>query len=112
MDLRANSATKRFAEDSLLKINAARPEVLDRFSLHFCVNPEQDALFDAVPMNDRGQEADIDLHPEGQKVVAVAPDPFRRDPLVFSIMARRLPRRTYASDLEFRKTVAAVQFFL
>src|SRR5215469_637913 len=55
VDLRAKAATKRFAEDSLLKINAARLELLDRFSLHFCMNPEQDALLDAVPVNDRGE---------------------------------------------------------
>jgi len=110
VDLRSNQATKRFAEDSLLKINAARLEVLDRFSLHFCMNPEQDTLLDAVPVSDRGEEADIDLRWDGG-MVTVAPYPFRRDPLTFSIMARRVPKKIYSSDLEFQKTVAAAQYF-
>src|SRR6516164_8590630 len=110
VDLRSNQTTKRFAEDSLLKINAARLEVLDRFSLHFCMNPEQDTLLDAVPVSDRGEEADIDLRWDGG-MVTVAPYPFRRDPLTFSIMARRVPKKIYSSDLEFQKTVAAAQYF-
>lgn len=111
VDLRGNQATKGLAEDHLLKRNAARLEMLDRLSLHFSMNPEQDALFDAVPVDDQGQEVDIELHAEGGGVVAVTPYPFRRDPLGFSIMARRVPKRVYASDLDFQKTVAAARYF-
>jgi Protein of unknown function (DUF3891) len=111
VDLRANAATKDSAEEGLVKMNAARLEMLDRLSLHFCMNPDQDTVFDAVPVNDEGEEADIHLHPEGAGVVAVAPYPFRRDPLGFSIMTRRVPKRIYASDLEFQKTLGAAPFF-
>ena len=111
VDLRANLATKKFAEDSLLKTNAARLEALDRLSLHFCMNPEHDTLLDAVPVNDQGEEVDIDLRSDGGETVTVVPYPFRRDPLVFSIMARRVPKKIYSSDLEFQKTVGAAQYF-
>jgi len=111
VDLRANQATKNLAEEHLLKVNAARLETLDRLSLHFSMNPEQDALFDAVPVDDCGREADLELHAEGDGVVAVAPYPFRRDPLAFSIMARRVPKRIYSSDLDFQKTLAAARYF-
>ncbi len=47
---------------------------------------------------------------EGANVVAVAPYPFRRDPLAFSIMGRRVPKRIYASDADFQKTLAATQY--
>src|SRR5215470_8971276 len=48
-DLRANPAMKGYVEDEPLKANAARLEALDRLSLHFCMNPEQEVLLDAVP---------------------------------------------------------------
>jgi len=111
VDLRANPETKAFAEQSLIRANAARLEVLDRLSLHFCMNPGQDALLDGVPANDRGGDADIELQSEEPGVVAVAPYPFRREPLVFSVMARRVPKKIYGSDLDFEKTLAAAPYF-
>jgi Protein of unknown function (DUF3891) len=111
VDLRANSATKPFIEEPLINANVARLEALDRLSLHFCVNPQQDAIVDAVPVNDQGEETDLELHAEGGNVVALAPYPFRRDPLSLSIMARRVPRRIYASDADFRKTLGTALHF-
>jgi hypothetical protein len=111
VDLRANPSTKPFMEDSPVKANVARLEALDRLSLHFCMNPQQDALVDAVPVNDSGEEADLELHAEGENLVAVAPYPFRRDPLAFSIMARRVPKKIYSSDLDFQKTLATAKYF-
>lgn len=111
VDLRANAATKPFMEDPLVNANVARLEALDRLSLHFCMNPDQDAMVDAVPVNDQGEDADLELHAEGAGVIAVAPYPFRRDPLSFSIMARRVPKKIYSSDLDFQKTLATAQFF-
>src|SRR5229473_3139864 len=52
----------------------------------------------------------IQLHVEGANVVTIAPYPFRREPLAFSIMARRVPKRIYASDGDFQKTLAAAQY--
>ena len=111
VDLRANAATKPFMDDPLVNANVARLEALDRLSLHFCLNPQQDAMVDAVPVNDQGEDADLELHAEGAGAIAVAPYPFRRDPLSFSIMARRVPKKIYSSDLDFQRTLAAAQFF-
>jgi hypothetical protein len=111
VDLRANLATKPFLEEPLLNANIARLEALDRLSLHFCLNPGHDATIDGVPVNDAGEAADLELHHEDANVVAIAPYPFRRDPLSFSIMARRVPRKIYSGDLDFQKTLAAAQFF-
>jgi hypothetical protein len=41
----------------------------------------------------------------------VAPYPFRRDPLVVSIMARRVAKKIYSGDQEFQKALAAAQYF-
>jgi hypothetical protein len=71
----------------------------------------QDATLDAVPVNDQGEEADLDLHSEGENVIAVTPYPFRREPLALSIMARRVPKKVYSSDLDFQNTLAAAQYF-
>lgn len=111
VDLRTNPATKNYAEEPLLRANSARLETLDRLSLHFCMNPFEDALLDGVPVNDRGEDADMELHAEEAGVVAVAPYPFRRSPLEFSIMARRVPRKIYSSDADFQKTLAAAHYF-
>jgi Protein of unknown function (DUF3891) len=110
VDLRANLATKAFVEESLVKANVARLEALDRLSLHFCLNPQEDATVDAVPVNDQGEETDLELHAEGANVVAIAPYPFRRDPLAFSIMARRLTKKVYGNDTDFQNTLAATQY--
>ena len=111
VDLRANGASKPFMDDPLVNANVARLEALDRLSLHFCLNPQQDAMVDAVPVNEQGEDADLELHAEGAGVIAVAPYPFRREPLSFSIMARRVPKKIYSGDLDFQKTLAAAQFF-
>jgi len=111
VDLRANPEMKSFADEARLKTNAARMEVLDRLSLHFCLNAQQDALFDAVPVDERGEEADLELYDEGAGVFAIAPYPFRREPIPFSIMARRVPKKIYSSDADFQKTLAAAQYF-
>jgi hypothetical protein len=110
-DLRSNPAMKPHAEEPSLKRNAALLEVMDRLSLHFCMNPEQDTLLEGVPVNDQGEETDIHLHSEGAGVIAIARYPFRREPLSFSIMARRVPKRIYSSDQDFQKTLAAAQHF-
>jgi hypothetical protein len=110
VDLRANPAMKPFVEEPLINANVDRLEALDRLSLHFCQNPRQEATVDAVPVNDLGEEADLELRPESENVIAIQPYPFRRDPLAFSIMVRRVPKRIYASDADFQKTLAAAQY--
>lgn len=109
-DLRANSPTQPLAEERLLNANSARLQAVDRLSLHFCLNAEQDAMIDAVPLNDEGQVADLELHYEGANVIAVGPYPFRRTPLTFSIMVRRIPKRVYSSDLDLQKTLASAHY--
>src|SRR5215471_15687624 len=110
-DLRANPAMKGYVEEQPLKANAARLEEADRMSLHFCMNPEQDVLLDAVPVNDQGEETDIELPGDGDGAFSIAPYPFPRDPLAFSILVRRIPKRFYASDADLQRTLAAARYF-
>jgi hypothetical protein len=111
VDLRANPEAKSFAEEKTLQANSQRLEALDRLSLYFCLAPLEGATIDQVPVDNQGGETGWDLRPERGNVVALAPYPFRRDSLEFSIMARRIPKRVYDDDLDFQKTLAHAPYF-
>ncbi len=111
VDLRADPATNNFADEKWLQANAQRLEALDRLSLYFCLGPMEAATIDAVPSNYNGGEVDWDLQPEGNNAATLEPYPFRRDPLEISILARRIPKRRYADDLELQKVLAQAPYF-
>ena len=111
VDLRANAEAKNFGEEKTLQANYQRLEALDRLSLYFCLAPLEAATIDQVPVDDEGGETDWDLRPEGRNIFTLAPYAFRRDPLDFSIMARRVPKRFYGDDLDLQKTVARAPYF-
>ena len=111
MDLRGDPATIKFSDDKWLQANMQRLEALDRLSLYFCLGPLEGATIDAVPADYVGTEVDWDLQPEGNDVATLEPYPFRRDPLEISILARRIPKRRYADDLELQKVLAQAPYF-
>jgi len=112
VDLRGDPATKNFADEKWLQANAQRLEVLDRLSLYFCLGgPMEPATIDAVPANYQGAEVDWDLQPEDNNGATLEPYPFRRDPLEISILARRIPKRRYADDLDLQKALAQAPYF-
>ncbi len=111
VDLRADPATNNFADEKWLQANALRLEALDRLSLYFCLGPMEAATIDAVPSNYNGGEVDWDLQPEENNAATLEPYPFRRDPLEISILARRIPKRRYADDLELQKVLAQAPYF-
>ncbi len=111
VDLRGDPATKNFADEKWLQANAQRLEALDRLSLYFCLGPMEPATIDAVPANYQGAEVDWDLQPEDNNGAALEPYPFRRDPLEISILARRIPKRRYADDLDLQKALAQAPYF-
>ena len=111
VDLRADAATKDFVQEKLLESNSRRLEALDRLSLYFCLGPMEPATIDAVPADYKGAEVDWDLQPEESYGATLEPYPFRRDPLEISILARRIPKRRYADDLEFQKVLAQAPYF-
>jgi hypothetical protein len=111
VDLHANPEIKTFADEKTLQANYQRLEALDRLSLYFCLAPLEAATIDQVPVDDEGGETDWDLRPEGRNIFTLGPYPFRRDPLDFSVMARRVPKRVYGDDLDLQKTVARAPYF-
>jgi hypothetical protein len=111
VDVRVSPATKSFAEEKALEMNARLLEALDRLSLYFCLNSLGEATIDGVPMNDEGADVDWELRPDGENSVSLTPYPFRRSPLAVSILARRVPKRLYGDDLDFQKTLARTPYF-
>jgi len=111
VDLRADPLMKNFTDEKWLQANAQRLEALDRLSLYFCMGPLEGATIDAVPSDYQGTEVDWDLQPDGSNAATLEPYPFRRDPLEISILARRIPKRRYADDSDFQKTLSQASYF-
>jgi Protein of unknown function (DUF3891) len=111
VDLRNDPATKPFTDEKLIKANVQRLEALDRLSLYFCLGAAEDASIEGVPANDDGKEVDWEVRPVGKSQFTVNPYPFRRDPLDFAILARRIPKRRYIDEGDLHAVLAAAPFF-
>lgn len=111
VDIRNDPVTRPFVDDNLIKFNSQRLEALDRLSLYFCLGSAEDASIEAVPLDDAGDEVDWEVRPASTNQFTIHPYPFRRDPLDFAILARRIPKRRYVDETELQSTLAAAPFF-
>jgi len=111
VDLRNDPATKEFTDEKKIKMNAQRLDALDRLSLFFCLGADHDATIEGVPVNDQGEEADWELRGIGGNQFTLDPYPFRREPLEFAILARRIPKRRYLDDGDLQGVLAQAPFF-
>ena len=111
VDLRNNPAMKSYVEDNLIKMNLQRLEALDRLSLFFCMGALEQTTIEAVPVNDQGKEADLEILTVGKNQFAITPYPFRREPLEIAIVARRIPKRRYTDDVDLQRVLTAASFF-
>lgn len=111
VDLRNNPATKPYTEEKLIKANSQRLEALDRLSLYFCLGANESTTIEAVPVNDDGKEVDWEVRALGQNQFSINPYPFRRNPLEFAILARRIPKRRYADENDLLSVLTPAPFF-
>jgi len=111
VDLRNNPATRDFTDETRIKANSQRLDALDRLSLFFCLGAEHDTTIEGVPVNDGGEEVDWELRRAGRNDFALDPYPFRREPLEFAILARRIPKRRYLDDADLRNVLAGAAFY-
>jgi len=111
VDLRNDPAMKPHTDEKLLKANQQRLDALDRLSLYFCMGAATDISIEGVPSNDEGVEVDWELRAAGGNIFTLDPYPFRREPLDFAILGRRIPRVRYSEDVELQKALAAAPFF-
>lgn len=111
VDLRNDPATKEFTDEKLITANIQRLAALDRLSLYFCLGADHDTTIEGVPMGDNGEEADWELRSAGGNEFTLDPYPFRREPLEFALLARRIPRRRYLDDADLQTVLSAAPFF-
>jgi hypothetical protein len=64
-----------------------------------------------VPLNDEGKEIDFFVRSAGHNQFTIDPYPFRRDPLDFAILARRIPKRRYSDRVDLQKVLTAAPFY-
>lgn len=110
VELRADAATREFAQDKTLEANARRLEALDRLSLYFCLGTPHDTTIENVPVDDQRSEVDWELRAHGNNIVSLGPYPFRREPLQISILTRTVPKRLYADNLDLQKTLGRASY--
>lgn len=110
VDLRSEPATRDFVQEKILDANSRRLEALDRLSLYFCLNTPQETTMESIPVDDHGSEVDWELRPQEGTAVTLAPYPFGKEPLTVSILARRVLKRMYISDLDFQTTLARAPY--
>jgi Protein of unknown function (DUF3891) len=111
VDLRNNPVTKPFTDENSIKANVQRLEALDRLSLYFCLGATEDTSVENVPVNETGADVDWEVRPSGPGQFTLNPYPFRRDPLSFTILARRIPKKRYTDDADLQSVMAAAPFF-
>lgn len=99
-------AGKRFGagEERALWANYKCLQMTDRLSLYFCMAPPVAGTLGPAPLDDV-LDAQWQLQPGEGSRVRITPYPFRRDPLEIRIRARRIPRKKYRDDEEFRETL-------
>jgi hypothetical protein len=111
IDLRSNPVTKPLYEDGSIEASARLLEALDRLSLYFCLGSIEDATIEGVPFHSDRENVDWQVRPLGDDRILLAPYPFRRDALPVSILARRVPKRLYANELDFQRTLALAPYY-
>ncbi|HXY00304.1 MAG TPA: DUF3891 family protein [Candidatus Limnocylindrales bacterium] len=111
VDLRNNALTKAYTEEKLIKANSQRLDALDRLSLHFCLGNSENTTIEGVPVDDRGKEVDWEVRCVGQNQFTIEPYPFRRYPLEFALLARRIPKRRYADENDLLSVLTPASFF-
>lgn len=111
VDLRANPVMKPYTDEKLIKANQQSLDALDRLSLYFCMGSQNDILIEGVPADDNGGEVDWEVRSIGGDDYSIAPYPFRRDPLEFAILARRIPKVRYTDDIELQKALVEAPYF-
>jgi hypothetical protein len=106
-DLPRQGVPSAWLEERRLWCNYKLLQMYDRLSLYFCMAPPRPATLEPVPFDYEGGETHLTLTPLTERTVALAPYPFDRSPLPFTVPAHVAPDRDYDSDDDFRAVFAA-----
>ena len=110
-DLRNDPAMREFTDEKRITANEMRLGALDRLSLYFCLEPDYDTTIEGVPINEYGGDVDWELRAAGENQFTLDPYPFRRAPLEFAILARRIPKRRYLDDGDLQHVLCTAPFY-
>ena len=110
VDLRNDPAMRPFTDESRIKANQQRLDALDRLSLYFCLGEGGDITIEDVPVNEQS-EVDWQLRGVGENRYTLDPYPFRREPLEFALLERRIPKRRYMDEGDLQKVLTAAPFY-
>ena len=110
VDLRNDPAMRPFTDESRIKANQQRLDALDRLSLYFCLGEGGDITIEDVPVNEQS-EVDWQLREVGENRYTLDPYPFRREPLEFALLERRIPKRRYTDEGDLQKVLTAAPFY-
>ena len=110
VDLRNDPAMRPFTDESRIKANQQRLDALDRLSLYFCLGEGGDITIEDVPVNEQS-EVDWQLWEVGENRYTLDPYPFRREPLEFALLERRIPKRRYTDEGDLQKVLTAAPFY-
>jgi len=110
VDLRNDPAMRPFTDESRIKANQQRLDALDRLSLYFCLGEGGDITIEDVPVNEQS-EVDWQLREVGENRYTLDPYPFRREPLEFALLERRIPKRRYMDEGDLQKVLTAAHFY-
>ncbi len=111
VDLRNDPAMKSFTDEQLIKANQQRLDALDRLSLYFCLGEGGDITIEGVPVSEQLGEVDLLLRAAGGNQFTLDPYPFRRDPLEFALLERRIPKRRYTDEGDLQNVLSASPFY-
>ena len=110
VDLRNDPAMRPFTDESRIKANQQRLDALDRLSLYFCLGEGGDITIEDVPVSEQS-EVDWQLREVGENRYSLDPYPFRREPLEFALLERRIPKRRYMDEGDLQKVLTAAPFY-
>ena len=110
VDLRNDPAMRPFTDESRIKANQQRLDALDRLSLYFCLGEGGDITIEDVPVNEQS-EVDWQLREVGENRYTLDPYPFRREPLEFALLERRIPKRRYMDEGDLQTVLTAAPFY-
>jgi len=110
VDLRNDPAMRPFTDESRIKANQQRLDALDRLSLYFCLGEGGDITIEDVPVSEQS-EVDWQLREVGENRYTLDPYPFRREPLEFALLERRIPKRRYMDEGDLQKVLTASPFY-
>jgi hypothetical protein len=110
VDLRNDPAMRPFTDESRIKANQQRLDVLDRLSLYFCLGEGGNITIEDVPVSEQS-EVDWQLREVGENRYTLEPYPFRREPLEFALLERRIPKRRYMDEGDLQNVLTAAPFY-